>query len=114
MKGRIQMVSNQIIQKSMTELKSITGVDFCVLDVNGQYLFGEPERYSVEMDVIREFVNSEADSQAIGTVRFLKTGNEEEGLYIVLTEDNDNATQVICLWHGRCCTVGKQTQIVIF
>lgn len=85
------MVSNQIIQKSMTELKNITGVEFCVLDTTGQYLFGESEQYSVDMDVVLEFANSEADSQAVGNVRFLKTGSEEDGVYIVLTEDNENA-----------------------
>ena len=83
------MVSNQIIQKSMTELKNITGVEFCVLDTTGQYIFGEPDLYSIDMDVISEFVNSEADSQAIGNVRFLKTGSEDEGIYIVVTYDEE-------------------------
>lgn len=85
------MISNQVIQKSMTELKNITGVEFCVLDTSGQCLFGDPELYSVDMAVVMEFVNSEADSQAIGNVRFLKTGSEEDGLYIVVTQDNENA-----------------------
>ena len=85
------MISHQIIQKSMTELKNITGVEFCVLDTSGQCLFGDPELYSVDMAVVMEFVNSEADSQAIGNVRFLKTGSEEDGLYIVVTQDNENA-----------------------
>ena len=83
------MVSNQIIQKSMTELKNITGVEFCVLDTTGQYIYGDQDLYSVDMDVIKEFVNSEADSQAIGNVRFLKTGNEDEGMYIVITLDDE-------------------------
>ena len=67
------MISNQIIQKSMTELKQITGVDFAVLDVTGQYIWGEPEGYEVDLKVLSEFVDSEADSQVIGEVRFLKT-----------------------------------------
>lgn len=85
------MISNQIIQKSMTELKQITGVDFCVLDITGQYIFGEPELHAVDMKVIADFVDSEADSQVIGDIRFLKTGNEEDGVYIVVTNDNENA-----------------------
>ena len=88
------MVSNQIIQKSMTELKNITGIEFCVLDITGQYIFGEQGLYCIDMSVIEEFVNSEADSQAIGNVRFLKTGNDEEGMYIVVTKDNENAYMV--------------------
>ena len=85
------MISNQIIQKSMTELKQISGVDFCVLDVTGQCIFGDVTGYMVDADVIAEFVDSEADSQVIGNVRILKTGNEEDGLYIVVTSDNENA-----------------------
>ena len=66
------MISNQIIQKSMTELRQITGVDFCVLDVTGQCIFGDATIYPVNADVIAEFVDSEADSQVIGNVRILK------------------------------------------
>ena len=85
------MISNQIIQKSMAELKQITGVEFAVLDITGQHIFGEPELYTVDMNVLLEFVDSEADSQVVGGVRFLKTGNEEDGVYIVVTKDNENA-----------------------
>lgn len=88
------MVSNQIIQKSMTELKNITGIEFCVLDTMGQYIFGDQDLCPLDIDVIRDFVNSEADSQAIGNVRFLKTGSEEEGMYIVVTLDDENAYTV--------------------
>ena len=88
------MVSNQVIQKSMTDLKNITGVDFCVLDTNGQMIFGEQNTYGVDTTVIREFVSSEAESQAIGEVRFLKVQNEEENLYIVITKDTEEAYMV--------------------
>lgn len=83
------MVSNQIIQKSMTELKNITGVEFCVLDTTGQYIFGEQDMYPADMGVVKEFVSSEADSQAVGDIRFLKTGSDEEGIYIVITKDEE-------------------------
>ncbi len=88
------MVSNQIIQKSMTELKGITGVDFCVLDTTGQYIFGQPETYRADEEIIKEFILSEADSQSVGNVRFLKTGSEEDGMYLVITEDTENAYMV--------------------
>lgn len=83
------MVSNQIIQKSMTELKKITGVEFCVLDTTGQYIFGEQDMYPADMSVVKEFVSSEADSQAVGDIRFLKTGSDEDGIYIVITKDEE-------------------------
>lgn len=88
------MVSNQIIQKSMTELKNITGVEFGVLDALGQVIFGESDIYEADADAVNEFVLSEADSQAIGQVRFVKAGNEEEGIYIVVTQDDENSHMV--------------------
>ncbi len=88
------MVSNQIIQKSMTELKNITGVEFGVLDTNGQIIFGQPDLYEIDCEVIKEFVLSEADSQSIGQVRFLKVGNEEESTYIVVTNDDETSYMV--------------------
>lgn len=88
------MVSNQVIQKSMTDLKNITGVDFCVLDTNGQIIFGEQDVYEVNATLIKEFVDSEAESQAIGDVRFLKVQSDDETLYIVITKDIEEAYMV--------------------
>ena len=88
------MVSNQIIQKSMADLQNITGVKFCVLDTTGQYIFGSEETYRVDVNIVNEFVSSEADSQAVGNIRFLKMGNEDEGMYIVITEDKETSYTV--------------------
>ena len=88
------MVSNQIIQKSMADLQNITGVEFCVLDATGQYIFGSEETYRVDVNIVNEFVSSEADSQAVGNIRFLKMGNENEGMYIVITEDKETSYTV--------------------
>lgn len=88
------MVSNQIIQKSMADLQNITGVEFCVLDATGQYIFGSEETYRGDVNIVNEFVSSEADSQAVGNIRFLKMGNENEGMYIVITEDKENSYTV--------------------
>ncbi len=88
------MVSNQVIQKSMADLKNITGVDFCVLDTNGQIIFGEQDVYEVDATLIKEFVDSEAESQAIGDVRFLKVQSDDENLYIVITKDIEEAYMV--------------------
>lgn len=88
------MISNQIIQKSMTELTGITGVEFCVLDTSGWYIFGEQDKYPVDAGLVKEFVESEADSQAVGDIRFLKAGNEEDGMYVVVTKDEEASATI--------------------
>ncbi len=85
------MVSNQIIQKSMTELRQITGVDLCVCDTNGQLIYGEPELFTIDITVIQEFVDSEAESQAVSDIRYLKVQSEEENLYIVVAKDDETS-----------------------
>lgn len=104
------MISNQIIQKSMTELKNITGRDFCVLDNSGQVIFGSLNEAVTDIGVIDEFVNSEADSQAIKNVRFLKAGSEEEGMYIVITDDDETSYTVGKIAISQLCQLNEAYQ----
>jgi len=78
------MITSQIIQTSIEELKAITKVDLGVYDLNGMVVAATMERNDIAGDMIRGFANSPADSQVIGAHHLLKILDEGELLYILV------------------------------
>lgn len=77
------MISNQIIQNSIEELKTITKIDFAVFDLNGACVASTFETAEEERELVVNFVASPADSQVIGAHHLLKVLDEEEANYIL-------------------------------
>lgn len=77
------MISSQVIRISIEELKSITKVDLCVLDLEGNIVASTFELNDLALNLITEFVESPADSQVIGTHHLLKILDEGEPLYVL-------------------------------
>lgn len=77
------MISGQVIKTSIEELKSITRVDLCVLDLEGSIVASTFELNDLPLNLITEFADSPADSQVIGAHHLLKILDEGELLYIL-------------------------------
>lgn len=89
------MISSQVIQTSIEELKAITKVDICVYDVNGSRVAGSTDMTDVSESMISGFASSPADSQVIGTHHLLKIMDEGELLYILVARGlNDDVYMV--------------------
>lgn len=89
------MVSSQVIQTSIDELKTITKVDLSVYDLNGQIIADTTSGDKVSPDLIAGFANSPADSQVIGTHHLLKIYDDEELLYILIASGSDDTAYMI-------------------
>jgi carbohydrate diacid regulator len=88
------MITNQIIQNSIDDLKVITRVDLAVYDLEGQVLARTGEE-DTDPELIRSFVDSPADSEVIGGKHLLKVYEDSEALYIlVATGNSDDAYMV--------------------
>ncbi|MBE5928934.1 MAG: PucR family transcriptional regulator [Lachnospiraceae bacterium] len=89
------MLSNQIIQNTIDEIKNITHVDTCVMDIEGQTVsttFEQSESY--EQSVLL-FVDSQADSQEVQGVHFFKVFVENHLEYVVIVKgDSENVYMV--------------------
>ena len=57
------MISNQIIQTSIDELKTITKVDIYVFDLDGIKVAATTEDIEISREIITGFAASPADSQ---------------------------------------------------
>ena len=59
------MISSQVIQKTLDELRSITRIDLCVMDVDGKVNSTTFPIEDEDFGDISSFVESMADSQVI-------------------------------------------------
>lgn len=77
------MISSQVIKTSIEELKAITKVDLCVLDLEGNAIASTFSLEDLSLELVTGFANSPADSQVIGQHHLLKILDENELLYIL-------------------------------
>ena len=78
------MLSNQIIQKSLDELKAVTKVDLEVYDLEGSRLAGTVSRYNEETHIVRIFAQSVAQTQEMENKWFMKILDEERDMYVLI------------------------------
>lgn len=79
------MISNQIIQTSLDDLRTITRVDLGVYDLNGEEVAATVNMQKPDEAVLTSFVTSPADSQVVGNFHLLKVKDEEELIYILVS-----------------------------
>lgn len=78
------MITSQIIQTSIDELKAITRVDLGVYDLNSNTIATTMDKCDLSGSLIKGFINSPADSQMIGPHHLLKILDEGEVSYILV------------------------------
>lgn len=104
------MISKQIIQNCIDELKSITKVDLFVYDTNGSLLADTGGTIAVTATIIEEFSSSSADTQTVGSAHLFKIMDEGEVIYIlVATGAGDNAYMI-----GKVAVCQFQNLIVAY
>ena len=54
------MISNQIIQTTIDDLRGITRIDLCVLDVNGSRIAATFDAEEISKDILGAFADSPA------------------------------------------------------
>ena len=78
------MISNQILQNTIEGLKTITRVDFCVMDTDGKEVASTTENMSAGGAQAAEFARSPADSQEIKGYQYFKIFEEQQVEYVLI------------------------------
>ena len=86
------MISNQILQSTIDGLRSITKIDFGILDLEGKLLVSTCPDIGAEKEDILAFAQSQADSQVVHGLQFFKVYDEHQLEYILAarSEDGEN------------------------
>ncbi len=89
------MISGQIIQNSIDELRAITKVDIAVFDLTGDAVASTAEQPDLPSDIITGFAASAADSQVIGPHHLMKIQDEGEPAYVLVATGTGDDTYMI-------------------
>ena len=82
------MITNQVIQTSIDELRAITRVDLCVMDIDGRVAATTFESNDMEANLVTDFAESMADSQVINGYHFFKIVDEGRVEYVLVSKGN--------------------------
>ena len=89
------MLSNQIIQNCLDELKEITKVELVLYDMEGIRLAMTSDSLLMQRDVLGFFADSPAQSQVIGSCHLLKVEDEGRDTYILAAYGEGENTYMI-------------------
>lgn len=89
------MISNQILQHTIDGLKKISGIDFCVIDPEGNTLATNMERKMDFRDKVQAFAASMSDIQTMSGMTLYKIYDELRLCYILLVSGEEDTSQTI-------------------
>ncbi len=89
------MVTNQIMQKSIEELRDITKVEISIYDLEGTKVCGTSKDADVNADMILYFVQSPADTQEAGGIYYMRIKEEGRDSYILTAKGAMQETHMI-------------------
>lgn len=89
------MISNQVIQTSIDELRAITKVDLYVFDLDGLKIAATSDELMISRDIIEGFASSPADSQIVGGYHLLKIIDEGEPAYVLIARGSNDDVYMV-------------------
>lgn len=89
------MISTQILESCIEELRTITRVNLAVFDFDGAEIVSTFECSDISSDILRGFIQSPADSQVIGMDHLLKVVDEGELIYILVARGNNDEAYMV-------------------
>lgn len=89
------MISNQVIQTSIDDLRAITKIELSIFDLDGRELANTSEKVKVESEIISSFSLSQADSQIVNQHHLFKVLDEGELLYILVASGMSDDTYMV-------------------
>ena len=104
------MISNQVIQNSIDELRAITKVDLGVFDVEGLKVATTVDEIDISRDIIENFASSPADSQVVGGRHLLKILDVGEPAYILVAQGPSDDVYMV----GKIAVSSIQNLIVAY
>ncbi len=110
MSGGEKMISNQVLQNTIEGLKSISRIDFCVLDTEGKALASTFEDSRKYESAVVLFVESPADSQVIQGCQFFKIFDEQQLEYVLLATGNSEEIYMV----GKMAAFQIQSLLVAY
>ncbi len=104
------MISGQIIQTSIEELRAITRIDLCVTDLEGNIAASTLPEEEINREAVAFFVESAAESQVMQGDHFFKILDDGVPAYILISRGNGDDAYMI----GKIAVSQIQNLIVAY
>ena len=104
------MISSQILQNSIDEMKRISRMDLCVTDTEGKVVATTASFQTNYTQAVEEFVKSPADSQEIQSNQYFKIYDDQQLEYIVICSGVGENTYVV----GKMAAFQIQSLVVAY
>lgn len=104
------MVSSQILQKTLDELRNITRIDLCVANADGTVLASTFSEVEVSNDSIAAFAASAADSQVVQNYHYFKVYDSQIVEFILIAKGSSEDAYMI----GKIAVCQIQNLIVAY
>lgn len=89
------MISSQVLQTAIDELRAITRIDLCILDLEGRIIASTFTDGEIPADAVKLFAESAADSQVIQGYHFFKILNEGILEYVLVSKGSSEDAYMI-------------------
>lgn len=103
------MVTTQVIQNCIDNLKNITKVELVIVDVEGVLIAKNTDRFSVDTDAIVAFATSNVESQTVSGCQYMKIYDEGDPIYVLLCGDTSEESMI-----GRVAVSNIQALITAY
>ena len=104
------MISNQVLQNSIDELRMITKWIWGVYDVEGRRSRPQRKKLIFPEIIIENFATSPADSQVVGGRHLLKILDDGDPSYILVAQGPDDSVYMV----GKIAVSSIQNLIVAY
>lgn len=89
------MIANQVLQTSIDELRAITRIDLCILDMDGMVMASTFESSVIRQEEVKSFIDSPADSQVINGYHFFKVYDDRQLEYVLISRGSTEDAYMI-------------------
>lgn len=104
------MISSQVLQNAIDELRAITRIDLCIMDLEGRLVVTTFADNDIAGDTVQLFADSAADSQVIQRYHFFKIFDERTVEYVLIAKGSSEDAYMI----GKVAVCEIQNLIVAY
>lgn len=104
------MISSQVLQTSIDELRAITRIDLCMFDTEGRIVVSTFPGDDIQAEMVRLFAESAADSQVIQGYHFFKIFDDQVVEYVLVAKGDSEDTYMI----GKVAVCQIQNLIIAY
>ena len=85
------MISSQLLQKTLDDIKNITGKDMAILDLDGRYSAKTEDSFSADSDKVASFAVTSDEQGKDKTHSFFKIRDDGQDVYMLVVDGTTHA-----------------------